>query len=154
MNLMSDYNSHPKNLLLYLNPFLERIQMHPRNYISFKDKRLSVIEDSSRDPYKKGFDIIQCINPIDSSYVLGTNDTIINPFLEESSVLLKEILAFKLVAIDNTKNCQEINSWYKEMFELFNKRLFIQNVVEDIKYWSQKHNIDIDISSLMKKYDF
>lgn len=66
------------------------------------------------------------INKIEVSYLLGMNDFIVDPFLEECSAVVHLLEEYRKLAIEDTKQCQEVHGWYKDMFNKYNKKIFVK----------------------------
>lgn len=146
------YHAHPKHLLNTVKPYCIEIVKFPGNYLDVKDKRIKAVQNSCVH-YSKAYDVTTMINPISCSYLLGENNYIVTPFVDECAKMMAAIEYFETKTISVVKNCQEVNEWYKPIFKMLDKKKFISAMLDDLTFWSSTYNFQYDKQTVLQQFN-
>lgn len=146
-NVNDNYNTHPKHVLNLVAQYTRDITKCPYNVLEYAPKREKAIVPAC-GMFGIAYDVISNMNPLNSSYVLGGNEVIVDHFVNECGQLLGSIEYFESKNKTQAKGCQEVSTYYDQLFKTLDKSKLFGAMINDLQYWSNKHNFDLDMAHI------
>ncbi len=130
---------------------LERYLPHslPNN---IKQKRVEKIYKSYQHIFKEQMQVRSIVREIEISHLIGQNDVVINPLVEEYIELRKRLDKITETVNEWKSQLQELNPQLKELLTLSKTKDLGSMLYNDLKHLSETYDVDIDFTSCMNKF--
>ena len=142
-NQNDQYNDHPKYVLNHIAEYVRGIVVCPYTVMEYPYKRDKVIV-AACSRFDLAFDVVSILNPLNCSYLLGGSELVVDSFVRECGQLLGSIEYYEAVSLVTARGCVEVMEYHRNLFSSMDKKLIFGKMIEDLQYWGDKYQFDID----------
>lgn len=137
----------------YLSELSEKVELFMPNLLSdnVKPKNESKIRDFFSDLYgKNNMEVLKTIKDIKVSHLLGLNEVVVQPMVEEYKRLETQVTLLKK-EYEGAKQFQDIWPQTQEIMKVLDKNKIKQCLFDDLKELKEYFGLDFDIKEEINK---